>query len=473
MRALPASMLLLLTAIAAQPFANGRWIVPVIAWLAPLLLIRLIRTQPRGRGLALGWLVFTVGWAVQWWDIINVPRAWFVLVALACGTTGFLPYVADRWLAPRLRGLLATLVFPAAQVGIEVMLSRASPNGTWGSLAYTQYGDLPLMQLASVTGVYGISFLVAWFASTASFLWDHRQWPPQIIRASAAFGFVLVAVLVAGGSRIALAPTDAATLRIATVAPSESRPHDPAFSTVALADLFSRSAQQAAGGAKVILWPEDSFFVFKTDEPAVIERARAFAREHHVHLGMAYGARLAPDTPRYQNKFVLVAPDGTIAWEYLKNHPVPGREQSLVERGEGGLVLHETPSARFAGAICYDGDFPDLFHKAGHANVIFLPADDWRAIDPLHARMAVFRAIEHGASIVRPTMNGLSIAANHLGEVMATSDYFISSDHMMSASVPLTRVDTLYSRIGDLFAWLCVAGLIALAVASRAWTRST
>ena len=129
-------MPVMLAAAATQPFANGRWIVPAIAWLAPMLLLRVVRS--RRHGLAIGWLLFTLGWVVQWWDIVNLPRAWFALVAAGCGTAGFLPYVADRLIAQRLHGIVSTLVFPAALATIEWLLATITPNGSWGSLAYTQ-----------------------------------------------------------------------------------------------------------------------------------------------------------------------------------------------------------------------------------------------------------------------------------------------------------------------------------------------
>ncbi len=468
--------ILLVLVLATQPFANGRWTVPIVAWLAPILLLRLLRTSPGWRGLGVGWLIFTVGWAVQWWDIVSLPRPWFALAALGCGSTGFLPYCIDRWLSRRIPGFASTLVLPTAQVSVEWILATATPNGTWGALAYTQSGDLPLMQLASITGIYGLSFLIAWAASSANFVWDHRQWPPLALRATAIFAGVLMLVLIFGGARLALPDSEGPSVRVATIAPNEDRAHDPALGLGALEELFRRSSDEASAGAKVILWPEDSFFVFKSQEPAVLDRARRLARKYQVHLGMAYGARLGEDSPRYENKFVLVTPTGEIAWEYLKNHPVPGRELATIVRGTQGLALLETADGHhYAGAICYDGDFPGLFRRAGKAGtqVLFLPADDWRAIDPLHTRMSVFRGIEQGASVVRPTMRGLSIATNHKGEVLATSDWFADPHHTLTASVPLRHVRTIYSLVGDLFAWLCLAVLVALAARARPWTRST
>jgi len=429
-----------------------------------MLLLRVVRVQRRG--LAIGWLVFTLGWAVQWWEIINLPRAWFFLVALGCGTAGFVPYCADRLIARRLHGIASTLVFPAAQATTEWLLATFTPNGSWGSLAYTQANDLPLLQLASITGIYGVSFLIGWFAAIANFAWEHRYWTPLSMRAVATFVATMTVVMGYGGLRLLADSRDARALRAATVAPSLPRAHDPTLAAEALDDLYSRSTALAAAGAKLIVWPEDSFFVDKRDEATVLAHAVQFAQQRRIFLTLSYGARLDASTPRYENKMTLVTPSGDVAWQYLKNHPVPGHEASIVTRGEGGPAQFVSPDGRFAGGICYDADFPALFQRAGRedADLLIVPADDWRAIDPIHARMTVLRGIEEGASVVRAAMNGLSIATDAYGRVIASDDYFSGADHTMIATVPIAHVPTIYSRVGDTFAWLCALGLVALAL---------
>jgi apolipoprotein N-acyltransferase len=72
----------------------------------------------------------------------------------------FLPCLADRLLSPRLPLLASTLVFPLTWVSLEFLSGYLPAKGSWGDAAYTQYGNLPLMQLASVTGIFGITFLI-------------------------------------------------------------------------------------------------------------------------------------------------------------------------------------------------------------------------------------------------------------------------------------------------------------------------
>jgi apolipoprotein N-acyltransferase len=112
--------------------------------------------------------------------------------------------------------------------------------------------------------------------------------------------------------------------------------------------------------------------------------------------------------------------------------------------------------------ICFDADFPALTRQGGQAGIDILlrPAHEWQEIDPLHAQIAVFRAIENGFSLVSQAELGRSIAVDYEGHVLASSDYFTSDAQVMVAYIPTKGVSTIYAAIGDLFAWLCIAGLV-------------
>ena len=130
----------------------------------------------------------------------------------------------------------------------------------------------------------------------------------------------------------------------------------------------------------------------------------------------------------------------------------------------------ETPFGRLAGAICFDVDFPSLVRQAGRgrADVFLGPADDWRAEDPVHAHDAAFRAIENGVALVHQASGGLALAVDYEGRVLASSDYYTTDAQVLVADVPTRGVGTIYATIGDLFAWLCIVALAALAVVAVA-----
>jgi apolipoprotein N-acyltransferase len=337
------------------------------------------------------------------------------------------------------------------------------------------------MQLLSVTGMWGIAFLVAWFAAVVNWAWDRQfQWG-RVRSGVLLYTAVWGAVMLAGGARLAFS-RQSLTVRIAGI----SRPREviapaaadrilasdlSAAERAAIRDWFVRvqdayfehSLREAQAGAKIIVWPENNLLVFKEDESAFLERARGFAQEHAVFLlmGMATFDLSAP-FPNH-NHAVLVDPGGDIAFSYTKITAVPGWEANTIIRGKGPIPVADTSYGRIASAICYDLDFPQLIRQVGHSQVdiLLVAANDWQVIGPPHQHMAEFRAIENGVAMFRMARQGRPSAVDPYGRPLAAMDDLAAQDGVMVAQVPMHRVFTLYSVIGDFFAWLCVAGLLA------------
>ena len=470
----PLALLWILPAAAMLLGANGHWIVPIAAWLAPVFLLRFVRSQGVLVGSIVGLAVVLAVNFVQWQGLVPLSGvAYFIVVALI-GATSFVPYVVDRLAAHRLRGPASTLLFPCAAVAIEFLVATVNPYGTWGSPAYTQTHDLPLMQLVSVTGIWGVSFLIAWFASAVNGWWEHRdEW--RAARAGlAAFAVAFTLVSLLGAVRL-LRPPAGETLRVAsfTLTPNPPLPfllrksvQGAALDSVrgllehAQDSLFARAQLEARAGAQFVFWSETNLVCLKEEEPLLIERGAQFAIDEKVYLGMAVAA-ITPGKGTYENELLILDPDGGIVSRYHKARPVPGDPE---EGADLHLAVRQTGFGRLAGAICFDADFPGLIRDAGRgrADLLIIPSSDWQEIDPIHTRMALVRGIENGCSVVRQTNKGLSAAADAQGRILASVDFFQTSPCVMVAQVPVRGVPTLYARVGDLFAWLCVVALAML-----------
>ncbi len=162
-----------------------------------------------------------------------------------------------------------------------------------------------------------------------------------------------------------------------------------------------------------------------------------------------------------RDESILFDPKGIVVWRYQKAHPAPGEPEPP---GDGLVPTVQTPYGRLSNVICADADFPGTLRQAGQAgaDVMLVPSNDWREIDPYHAQVATFRAIENGYSLVRQTSNGLAMTVDYEGNVLASSDFFTTDPQVMVAYVPMQGVRTIYATIGDLFAWLSIAGLVVL-----------
>jgi apolipoprotein N-acyltransferase len=110
--------------------------------------------------------------------------------------------------------------------------------------------------------------------------------------------------------------------------------------------------------------------------------------------------------------------------------------------------------------------FPALIRQAGQNKVDILIAS-YDQIIPFDARAAATcRVIENGVSLVRPTGKEVSLVTDYQGRVLGSQDYMTTSSGIMVTSIPIHGARTLYSLIGDVFAYLCVAGLALLAIAA-------
>ena len=198
-------------------FVAGRWSLAPAAWIGPVILLHVAHQAPLEPALYGIWAAIAFGILVSHWRVIPLPWFAYPVVVALIAIPATLPYLADRLLAPYLPGVLSTLVFPLAATAGEYLGARTSPFGTWGSVAYTQASNHPLMQLASVTGLWGIVFLVAWFASLSLWAWEHRSAPDEFMPGVLLYAGILLVVLAWGRLRINRATQTARTVRVAAI----------------------------------------------------------------------------------------------------------------------------------------------------------------------------------------------------------------------------------------------------------------
>jgi apolipoprotein N-acyltransferase len=476
--------------------STGPALVAAAAWLAPLALLRVTRTHAPLPGLALAAVAHALGYLVAWQGTYGLPAAAFALLGLLF----FVPYVVDRLVTARLRGPLGALAYPTALVALEHLLVTVpvlsgQPLGTWGSLAHSQAGNLPLLQLLALTGTAGVTFLVATFGSLGA--WALTEGTPRAQRQRVVTGYaaLLAVVLLGGGWRLAAAPSAPESVRVAGIAVDNAALTVGIWNPVArgrgisesdlttmrarLDDLhqalLDATVREARAGARIVVWAEDDAIVFAEDEAALLARAAEVARSEGIHLFVGMVA-LVPGE-KAENKVVALTPDGNVAFSYLKSFPTPWEASRA---GDRVLRFVDTPYGTVGAAICYDADHPSLLRQAGRAgaDIVVVPADDGMQVPWLHAEMATFRAIEGGFSLIRPVIGGRALAVDPYGRVLAEASYgegayFAGGTHVLVAHLPTQGVATPYARWGDWWAQLCVAALLVMAVAAMKPTART
>ena len=459
--------------------ANGRWIIPYATWLSPIFFLRFMRLQKPLRGFVLVALAMAIVNMIIWWKIIPAPPAVYFLTTGLMLQVFALCFLADRLLATGVKGILSTLVFPVTWCSIEYLSSLDPAKASWTSLAYTQAGDLPLMQLTSITGICGISFLITWFASLANWIWAQNFEWQKFKTEAITFTSVAAGIFLFGTVRLNLSDSPTRSIRTASIVQARNITKDlktckwtdakglNTYQNEVENNLLEKTQQAARAGAKMVLWQECAGIIPKNEEKRFIERAIAIAAQEKIYLLMTLWS-VPDDFPKHlvENKMIIIDQEGQIRSLYVKNNPVPGAEPII--KGTTPMPFLKTPYGKMAAAICYDGDFPNFIRTAGKnkTEIMFLPANDWKAIDPIHTRMSMTRAIENGFSLIHPAGQGLSVATDNRGRIISSMDYFKTDEQIMYADVPAQHTFTLYPLVGDLFAWLCIAGFITFLVST-------
>lgn len=448
-----------------------------LAWVYGIFLLRYTRHVSTLRGLLAMLVVHGIGAAV-WVVSIELPADAFpwsaVIGAVALNAVLVLPFVLDRLVATRLREdhlVLSTLVYPTARVTAELLVATVSPFGiVFGFLAATQHENLPLLQVASVTGLYGVSFLVAWAAPAVVELWSTpRHW-----RAAALCAAMVTVVVTAGSLTMWAVPRSSPTVRVAGVTPSAEVEApvadlpDPAEvvdgSPAALeetmepvtTELLASTEREAIAGAEIVVWSEAATQTFEADVGDLYDRVGAIAREHGIHV-LATVALYTPEAPHGRNVATLIGPDGEVVREYDKTHPLAGLEP--IEPGDDEVPSVETAHGTLAAMICYDLDYDTAEVPA---DILLLPAADWEGFDRQHTQKAKLRAIEQGYAVVRQDAYGTAATYDHQGRTLASTDYYRTDQQTQVAEVPTSGRTTVYSSIGDVFAGACALTLVGL-----------
>jgi apolipoprotein N-acyltransferase len=431
-------------------------------WLAP---IPVLAISPRLRG-SVAFLLGAGGWLIgemnQWnyvWHAIELPPQITVLYFLTPVVVFGLGVLFVRLFLRRRSLFLASIFFPVYWVTYEYLTAMASPHSTWGNLAYVQMNCLPVIQIAAITGLWGISFIVFLFASAAGALLSGVGKPWERRALAIAVGFLICAALVYGKWRLQSNPSEAVEVTlIARDVPMSVYLGSEEQTSELLRDYADEVRRVTPAGTQAVVLPEK---IGRISETALAEVDSLYASTAAA-TGAAIVLGLVRKTPSGDfNSSRLYSANGKLEANYDKHHLIPGVEP---EKPGDKRVILDQPSGRWGLQICKDMDFPRLSREyAGEsANLLLVPAWDFNLDRWLHARMAVLRAVENGFALARSARSGLLTLSDNRGRIVAEQASAPGRFVSISGKVSVAREETFYSRVGDWFAWLCVALFVSL-----------
>ncbi len=391
----------------------------------------------------------------------------------------------------------ALLFAPAIWLSSELGRQYVWDGFPWALLGYSQIAVLPIAQIASVTGVYGLSgLLVLASAACALVIVDRtpRRW------GIAAISMCVIAVCAWWGSaRLANGSLTSTgdPIRVAVLQGNVLQ-HDkwnPALRDEIVGRYLAMTRQGVEQGATFILWPEASLPVDFEEDPARSGMIRRLAQEHGVTIliGSDQIERTRPDAPaddpsnRLYNAAFLVKPDGLVGAVYRKMHLVPFGEyvplqrllffvRPIVEVVSNFTPGHEpvllpVGSHKVSTAICYEviyGNLMRRFVTDGSELLTTITNDAWYGRSSAayqHWDQAAMRSIENGRYLARAANTGISGFVDPYGRALQKSPLFERA--VLVEDVRLLQERTIYSRVGDLVAWLSLAATLGALLAAR------
>jgi len=490
--------------VASFPTFDVHW----LAWIALVPLLLAIERGGPGRAFLLAnvtGLVFFVG-MFEW--IWQVP-AYNALDEAALGL-----YLAQyfsiwalglRWLHGR-SGVPAMLLGPALWVGLEYVRSHAGfLSLPWMLLGHSQYRQPLLIQMSSITGVYGLSFVIVLVNVGLADALRHRPWSWRAIPAPLSVAMGAVAIVVAHGYIVLSGEPATETVTIAAVQGNvpQNAKWDAAHRETTLSRYAALTREAARQRPALIAWPETAVPGDLEHDPRLFKPVRDLAIEIGIPLlvGSAEHAKFTKREfgSRTYNSMVLVTPDGRIADVYRKIRLVPFGEYvplkgiitwpAAIAASMGDSVGGDTPTVFQVGdvgvgsTICWENIFADLFRRfvvKGARVVINATNEAWfqdSSAPRQFLAISVFRAAENRVAVLRVANTGISAAIDPYGRIVRRlrgpggRDVFIAG--VLVAPMPVSRVTTFYTAFGDVFAITLVAGcgLLVIGVAIRAMAR--
>ena len=377
-------------------------------------------------------------------------------------------------------------------VALEMVIARLFTGFPWNQLGASQYQLTPLIQIASIAGVYGVSFLVVWVSLSlfsAGLMVVLRPTVRSIWLGEIFLPVIVVALVFNYGFRqLSNEPPAPRTLRATLVQPSipQTLIWDTSRDQERFRELIHLSERALSNRTDLLIWPEAAVPSFARWNTNIYPAITNLVRQHRVWLVLGSDdiARVPQATGgdgyEYYNASFLVNPDGEFVERYRKRKLVIFGEYIPLVRWlpfvkwftpiEGGFTpgvrpipfLPRNPDAKTSVLICYEDIFPHVVREYADDDTDFLiniTNDGWfgrSGAAMQHAQMAVLRAVENRRAVARCANSGISMFILPTGKVLQPTPLYQQT--VTVESLPLLSARTFYSHFGDVFQY----GLILL-----------
>ena len=481
----------LLLGIVLVVFSYGIFNTGICAWLFAIPLIRFINIRTKWSSML--WMLLGMVIAANITFLGLVEDGVNIMNQVYCTLNGirmwapFFVYFLCRKLGAK--KLISYFSFPAAVAVAEFFIDNPFIS-VMTSLSVSQFWNIGFMQLASVTGVVGISFIVTLCACVVNYIWEDGVNRKTVINA---VSYVVAVVLITGigmNSITKITKYDQ-TVRVAASVDNINYLAENADKlekyegTVtekiikASLDIIEGRAKDAEyNGSSVLVFPEDAFVCTEDKAEYFMGEVKKIAKEYHINIlfpllklpdvgtpdetdakqyAKQLQIRISESGKKKINTLNFIDRNGELRNTYVKNHLVPVVEEPFTEKGDGKTPVIEVDGVKYTYLICADYTSNKYAFNGREADIFLNPSYDWQAFQYFTSYGVQARAIECGFSVLRNPVNGNIILYDFHGRPLHMSNAMNVQTGILYLDIPKEGRQTFYEMTGNWFPWLCAA----------------
>lgn len=463
----------------ALPFNHGKlWF---LSWFGFVPLFIALGNKSKAKAFLLSFITGVVFWSVTIYWLVHVTLTGTILLilylALYFGFFGVMFSTLNHEPSS-----MNFIYIPSSWVILEYLRSHLLTGFPWALLGYSQYLNLPIIQISDITGVWGVSFLVMMSNVAAYSLIIHRSSLSVKKRGFLLSALLIMFTLIYGYYKIRQTTHNKYQTEVKISVVQGNIPQELKWNPLSRSYIVNKyldiSKQAAEDTPDLIIWPEASLPAVLEEEPVFFASVKDLAIETKTPLLL--GA-LTTRNNLYYNSALLVSTRGEILSQYDKLHLVPFGEyiplrKTLsfmetiapigdVERGKDYAIF--SLPAKFSVLICFEDLFPQIsreFIKRGADFLVNITNDAWYKKTPAsfqHFQASVFRAVENRVFLVRAANTGVSGFIGPSGKIISLvrdktgQNIFIDGFDTQTVSVA-KRPFSFYTRYGDVLPVVCI-----------------
>lgn len=480
-------------------FSYGIFNTGICAWLFAIPLIRYINIRPKWSSVLWMLLGTAIVANITFWGLVK--DGFNIMNQVFCTFNGiriwfpFFVYFLCRKFGTK--NQFAYIAFPATVAVSEFFIDNPFVS-VMTSLSVSQFWNIGLMQLASITGVVGVSFIVTLCASVVNYIWEDGLNKKTAVN-TVVYAIIVVMITGIGMSSIQKITTGDQTVRVAASVENTNlfaentdileKYDGTSIEKIIKAslDIINGRAKDAAyNGSSVLVFPEDAFTCTEDKAEYFIGEVKKIAKENNVNIlfpllrfpnvevaddgdvlnyVVQLEACVAESGLKKTNTLNFIDRNGELLNTYVKNHLVPVVEEPFTVKGDGKTPVVDVDGVKYTYLICADYTSNKYAYNGREADIFLNPSYDWEAFQYFTSYGVQARAIECGFSVLRNPVNGNIILYDYYGRPLHMANVMNVHTGMLYLDIPVEGRQTFYGMTGNWFPWICAAYCV-LAVCS-------